>query len=136
MFFQIQTKSLTDIKMKGADLDEMIVFDRPITIKGDIIYGFIKSSNIGNDGDIAEYVAYLADAERFESLKALIGSDWQLWTYTDEIHSIPTTVGYKIFKFEEPIEWIDGEVDIYEGTPCFIFKEELIDRYTQKEIKE
>lgn len=116
--------------MKEAELEEMIVFDRPIIIKGDVIYGFIKSSKIGNDADIAEYVGYLEDVERYERLKASISDGWKLWTYTDEIHSIPTTIGYKIFKFGQPIGWFDGEVDMYEGLPCFIFKKELIERYT------
>lgn len=112
--------------MKKADLEEMIVFDRPIAIKGDKIFGFIKSSKIGNGTDIAEYVGYLEGAEKYERLKGSISNDWKLWSYTDEIHSIPPTVGYKIFKFDQPIEWFDGEVDIYEGMPCFIFKKELI----------
>lgn len=140
--------------MKKAELNvgsnEMIVFERPISIKGDIIYGFIKSSDFGNDSDIAEYVAYLVGAERFEKLKGSISDDWTLWRYPDEIHAISAnsalqnftsflfqdTVGYQVFNFDEPIEWKDGEVDVYEGVPCFIFKEELIDRYTQKEIEE
>lgn len=123
--------------VQKVDLDQIIVFDRPVKIQGDIIYGFIKSSQIGNEDAIAEYVAYLTGAERYEKQKELVGDDWTSWWSSMENPSNQEleTLGYKVFNFEQPIEWSEGEVDLYEGTPCFILKLELIERYKIRETE-
>ena len=136
--------------IRNFDLDEMIVFERPILICGDMIYGFIKSSKIKSDrGIITNYIGYLVGAERFEQQNGKINDDGTLWIYPDEIHTILAnnalklftaflfqgTVGYKVYKFDQPICWLEGEVDNYDGTPCFIYKKELIERYTTNDIK-
>ena len=115
------------------DLDEMVVFERPVEINGDTIYGFIKCSGWCNDNElISRYVSYLVGAERLEKQKC---DDRTLWLYSLAIPSNQDeTLGYHVFKFDQAIEWLDGEIDKYEGTPCFILKKELIDRYTKNRI--
>ena len=127
-----------------ANLDVMVIFDRAINVCEDSIYGFITSSDLCEDADtIQSYIGYLVGAERFEKKKGVISEDGTLWTYPDEIYTIIANeplkkftsflfndeVGYKIMKYDHPIEWEEGEIDNYDGTPCFIFKKELIERY-------
>ena len=128
----------------------MVIFDRPIQITDNTIYGIVFSKiaeqrNKENGNDISDYVSYIVGCESFLKNGGSISNDGRLWSYPDGVHELLCNqslirlmvmlmrdiVKIKVNEFDKPIEWNEGEVDD-ENSPCFIINMELIDRYTTK----
>lgn len=137
--------------MKEYIRNVMVVFERPIQINDNNIYGLIvnkamEQNSIKAGNGISTYVAYLVGSEQFLKNGGAISDDAQLWTLPDGIHTIAYNsslvrlldvlmkdiVKYKTYEFDK-IEWNDGEIDVEGSSPCFIIKPSLIERYIKIE---
>lgn len=133
-------------------LNKLVVFERPIQIGINTIYGLVINKKneqllIENGSTISDYIAYLVGNEFFLKNGGDISKDGKLWEMPDKIHTIiyngsmerllavlmKDIVGYRAFEVDK-IEWNDGEVDFDEGAPCFILNPSLIERYTNIEV--
>ncbi len=130
----------------------MVVFERPIQIEDNTIYGIIynketEQRNRKNGNDLADYVSYMVGVECFLKNGGSISDDGYTWTYPDGMHEVlynhslqrlllllmRDIVKIEIVEFDKPIEWNDGEID-NDIQPCFIIDTALIERYKTKEV--
>ncbi len=134
-------------------LNKLIVFERPIQIESNTVYGLVinkeREQHFAKNGcTLSDYIAYLVGTEYFIKNGGEICNEGDLWIMPDGIHTIifngsverllavlmKDIVGFSAFEFDK-IDWHDGDVDIDEGSPCFILNPSLIERYTNIEVK-
>ena len=137
----------TNDKIKNG----MVVFDRPIIIERNYIYGLIYNKEVEYDvylsgGKSLDYLTYLIAVEQFLKNGGEISDDGGTWTfpggqYTIKLndavkyifrYTIPDTVGIRRIEFEEPIVWNEDEVDKEDN--ALIVNYDLIERYDNNQL--